>query len=368
MINDGQNINLFSRRLDHAGVVMESTGNIFVTNFNASTEVISNGGFRVWFSRASLKGQYNIGFADWTLGENASVHDAILTSEIPDDPQSMLVIKNLQEGWMPVQPNHIMLPSGKHRLYFWVHSKGVCRFLAAESTDGIVYTVINAYDPCLYHHNDRTVSARLAGTAGLTIGEKNVQKEQWEQEAPIEMLSNDSTNIYLLPDGSFEMFTVALKQVPPNDKRYIPIDNAPGMIRQIARRTSKDGLTWSSGQIVITPDDDDAPGLQNYGLSVTHTEYGRIGLLGHYRADEQTLDIEYCFSKDGIHWQRNWRDSLMERPTGVMMQLSPNRIIQADGKWWFFYTACNFDHNFKFEGNNATTKIKAASISLLNQA
>ncbi len=369
MINDGRNTNLFSNQLEHAGVIMESEDDGFqMTSYNASVETIGSGSFRVWFSKTSMKGQYNIGFADWTPGKPATVHNAILTSEISDKPKSMLVIRNLPEGWMPVQPNHIILPDGKHRLYFWVHGKGVCRFLAAESLDGITYTAMNAYEPCLYHHNDRTVSARLAGMAGLTIGEKNIQKELWEKEAPVEMLSNDSTNVYLLPDGTFEMFTVALKQVSKTDKRYIPIDNAPGLIRQIARRTSKDGLTWSPGQIVITPDEEDAPGLQNYGLAVTYVENGRLGLLSHYRADKQTMDIEYCFSEDGIHWRRNWRNSLMERSPGVLMQLPSSKIIRANGKWWLFYTECNFDHNFKYADNKPTTRIKAASLSPLNQA
>ncbi len=100
------------------------------------------------------------------------------------------------------------------------------------------------------------------------------------------------------------MYSVGLIDVPKNDPRYFAHDNAPGLIRVIDRRTSEDGLHWSDRKRVLVPDEADPTDQQFYYLAVTHTERGRVGMLGHYRVEAQTMDLEWCFSKDGITWER----------------------------------------------------------------
>ena len=116
------------------------------------------------------------------------------------------------------------------------------------------------------------------------------------------LLSNDATNVYQLPDGTFEMYSVALVQVEKDDPRYAPQDNLKGYMRVIDRYTSADGLTWGNRKRVITPDADDPIDQQFYYLSVTYTDQGRLGLLGSYSLDAQAIDIEPCYSDDGITW------------------------------------------------------------------
>ena len=103
------------------------------------------------------------------------------------------------------------------------------------------------------------------------------------------------------------MYSVGLIEVPKGDPRYIAHDNAAGLVRVIDRRTSEDGLRWSDRQRVLVPDEDDPIDQQFYYLAVTHTERGRVGMLGHYRVEAQTMDLEWCFSKDGITWERPLR-------------------------------------------------------------
>ena len=58
----------------------------------------------------------------------------------------------------------------------------------------------------------------------------------------------------------------------------------------VDRYVSEDGLHFEKRQRVIDRDAKDPPDQQFYYLSVTHTPKGRIGMLGHYRCQAQTMD------------------------------------------------------------------------------
>ena len=99
---------------------------------------------------------------------------------------------------------------------------------------------------------------------------------------------------------------------------------------------------------VIEPDSDDPTDLQFYYLGVTHTPAGRLGMLGHYRAGAQTMDIEWCFSQDGVQWERPFHAPGFARPEegpdcyGVY---TPHAVVFRDGKAKLFYTGTNSAHN-----------------------
>jgi len=183
------------------------------------------------------------------------------------------------------------------------------------------------------------VDGKAALEAGLErFAKRKAAPVEGEPLAPARLISNDATNVYQLPDGSFEMYSVALMQVDKDDPRYAAQDNIPGLVRVINRYTSADGLAWSNRQRVITPDAADPHDLQFYCLSVTNTERGRIGLLGHYRLDAQTIEIEACFSTDGITWQRPQRQAWITRDAPGSTAASyllhaPHAMIQRDGQW-----------------------------------
>jgi len=327
--------------------------NGWVQNFTSAAEPLENGGWRIWTSLSGPKGvAKKIGFHEGRPGGEWQRTLAVCTPGEPD-PSAALALGGLPHGWEPVQPVTLRLKDGRTRIYFWAHGNGVVRYLAADSVDGRAFKVLNALSPCLYHIGDRAVDGKAAVEAGLTgRAKKKAAPSDGEPLAPAHLITNDATNVYQLADGSFELYTVALVTVGRDDPRYAASDNIPGLVRVIDRLTSADGLTWGNRQRVIEPDADDPQDLQFYYLSVTHTERGRIGLLGHYRLGAQTIDIEPCFSKDGMTWQRPHRKAWITRDTPGSTAASyllhaPHAMVQRDGLWHLFYTGGNFSHNHR---------------------
>lgn len=323
----------------------------WVQNFTSTAEPLEGGRWRVWASISVPKADVKqIGCFTGSVGGDWKWNAAACTPG-DADTNAELAIGGLPEDWNPVQVVTLRLKDGRTRLYFWAHGKGIVRYLAADSEDGRVFKVVNALTPCIYHPADRAVDGKAAQEAGLERFAKRVAAPvDGEPLAPAVLISNDATNVYQLPDGSFEMYSVALMQVGKDDPRYAAQDNIPGLVRVIDRYTSADGLVWGDRRRVITPDADDPQDLQFYYLSVTHTERGRIGLLGHYRLDAQTIDIEPCFSTDGIHWERPHRRPWVTRDApgttaASYMLHAPHAMVQRDGLWHLFYTGGNFAHN-----------------------
>lgn len=327
----------------------------WVQNFTSTVESMDGGTWRVWSSVSVPKEKGDlkqIGYHTGKVGGEWKHTAAVCTPGEPD-AKADLAIGGLPEGWNPVQVVTLRLKDGRTRLYFWAHGKGVVRYLAADSTDGRSFKVVNALAPCIYHPADRAVDGKAAAEAGLTRrAKKKATPVEGEPLAPARLISNDATNVYQLPDGRFEMYTVALMEVGKDDPRYAPQDNIPGLIRVIDRLTSADGLTWDNRQRVITPDAKDPHDLQFYYLAVTYTDRGRVGMLGHYRLDAQTIDIEPCFSADGITWQREQRKPWVARDAagvtaGSYLLHAPHALVRRDGLWYLFYTGGNFSHNHK---------------------
>ncbi|MCW0221075.1 MAG: hypothetical protein OJI67_22290 [Prosthecobacter sp.] len=325
----------------------------WMQNFTSTVEPIDADQWRIWMSISVPKGdEKNIGYVTGRIGGPWKQTLAVCTPGEPD-PQAELAIGGLPEGWHPVQVVTLRLQDGRTRLYFWAHGAGVVRYIAADSQDGRQFRVVNALRPCIYHPADRAVDGSVAVEAGLPrFAKRKAAPVEGEPLAPASLLSNDATNVYQLPDGSFEMYSVGLMQVGKDDPRYAPQDNVPGLIRVIDRYTSADGLTWGNRQRVITPDAEDPTDLQFYYLSVTHTPQGRIGLLGHYRLDAQTIDIEPCFSTDGIHWQRPQRQPWIKRDApneglGSYLLHAPHAMVERNNQWHLFYTGGNFSHNHR---------------------
>ncbi len=351
------------------GIVMQHHGEPqggWVQNFTCSVEPLKDGRWRWWCGVSGKETvPKNIGVAEGRPGEKITPTYAVLTSGEPDRT-APLSIGNLPEGWRPIQAVHLQLLDGRKRLYFWAHATGVVRYLAADSDDGRAYRVVDPLRPCIYHPADRAVDGSASLELGLTRFAKRVAAPvEGEPLAPSALISNDATNVYQLPDGTFEMYSVGLIQVGKDHPGYMPHDNVAGLIRVIDRYTSADGLRWGDRQRVITPDADDPHDLQFYYLSVTHTERGRVGMLGHYRLEAQTIDIEPCFSADGVHWQRPARRPWLPRGDSTQIDSyilhSPHSLVQRDGKWWLFYTGGNFSHNHRDSHGDPTRAVMLAT-------
>lgn len=334
------------------GVVLtgDAPSDRWLQNFLSAAEPLDGARWRLWYSINHASIPANFGIAEGVPGETMERHLAELSPGEPADAR--LAIGGLPAGWRPVAPTHLRLASGKHRLYFWIHASPVVRYVAADSDDGRRYRVVNALRPCLYHPSDRAVDGQAAAAAGLTrLAGKQSTRVAGERAAPSQLIANDATTVYQRADGTFEMYSVGLVEIQPNDPRYIKEDNAAGWLRVIDRYTSGDGLEWTDRRRVIAPDKQDAVDQQFYYLSVNDTPTGRIGMLGSYRVREQIVDLQWCFSPDGVAWQRPIREAWLPRgkagePDSLSIYAGHN-LVEHRGRWHLFYTGVNYTHNFR---------------------
>jgi len=82
----------------------------------------------------------------------------------------------------------------------------------------------------LYHPHDRAACGVASPDGVLLHPERSRDRPADEPLALPHLISNDATNIYQRPDGTFELYSVALIPVPKTDPSYIPHDNAPGLL------------------------------------------------------------------------------------------------------------------------------------------
>lgn len=334
------------------GVILEATEpweGQSIQNFTTRAEALADGAWRIWYSVSGAPGGFGLAYAEGIPGQTMKKVPAVCSPGEPAD--APFAIGNLPEKWRPVQVVHLLLRNGRHRLYFWAHGPQVVRYLAAESDDGRCYRVLDPLHPVLYHPGDRAARG-VATPDGLILHPAPIKTRPADEPLAVSrLISNDATNVYQLPDGTFELYSVGLVRVPKGDTSYIAQDNVPGLLRVIDRYTSADGLHFETRQRIIQRDAQDPADQQFYYLAVTPTPQGRVGLLGHYRCEAQTMDVEWCFSRDGISWQRPLRQAWLPRgqpPAPDCLGIYANsQLVQQGGRWHLFYTGVNSTHNGK---------------------
>lgn len=348
------------------GVILEPTEpweTDHIQNFTSVVEPLDADRWRFWYSPCGARDSFTLAYAEGVPGRPMRKVPARLSAGRPlDTPFS---IGNLPAGWRPTQVVHIHLPNDRHRIYFWAHGDGILRYLAAESDDGRRYRVLDPYRPVLYHYHDRAAGG-VTSPDGLRLNPRPASRPADEPAAPPHLLSNDATNVYHLPDGTFETFSVALLSVPRDNPAYVAEDNAAGLIRVVDHLTSADGLRFENRRRVIQLDAADPPDQQFYYLAVTPTPQGRVGMLGHYRVRAQTMDLEWCFSADGRSWRRPHRTAWLPRgdetdPDSYGIY-APSSLVQRDGRWHLFYTGVNSAHNARQSLGRPRTVIMHASV------
>lgn len=335
-----------------------------VQSFTCATEPLDGDRWRLWYTTTGPDKTRNIGFADGKPGEPLQRTLAVLSPGEPAD--APFSVGNLPADWRPVQVVHLQLQNGRHRIYFWAHGPKVVRYLIAESDDGRRYRVLDPLRPCLYHPNDRAVDGPVLAEMGLRrMAKRKAAPVAGERLASARLVSNDATNVYQLADGTFEMYSVGLVEVDRQDPAFVGHDNAAGWVRVIDRYASRDGLDWTERRRVIVRDQADPDDMQFYYLAVTHTPQGRVGMLGHYRCQAQTMDIEYCFSTDGLAWQRPARHAWITRGQPYEPDCygiyAPHALVERGGRWHLFYTAVNGAHNHKHAYGRSTQQVMYAS-------
>ena len=83
--------------------------------------------------------------------------------------------------------------------------------------------------------------------------------------------------------------------------------NCPLRRRLIGRSESPDMIHWSDAETILMPDGQDPPDLEFYSLGVTTYAGLYLGLLRNFRTNKATHHPELVFSRDGIHYERNYR-------------------------------------------------------------
>jgi hypothetical protein len=77
-------------------------------------------------------------------------------------------------------------------------------------------------------------------------------------------------------------------------------------------------IHWSEPETIIVPDEKDPPDLEFYTLDMTTYAGLYVGLLWNFRTNDATHEPEIIFSRDGIHYQRNYRQPFVPRgPKGA---------------------------------------------------
>jgi|UniRef100_UPI003783A60D hypothetical protein len=125
-------------------------------------------------------------------------------------------------------------------------------------------------------------------------------------------------------------------------KAWIPgPDGGLGWKHGMGRVESKDLLHWSRPQIVCFPDEHD--GTLEFHTSPVFFRHDRYFSLNQIlnRPGGGTMDIELMLSRDGIDWQRPFRDDLwLKRSPGELFDsgtLATNADIVIEGREMRFY-------------------------------
>ena len=70
---------------------------------------------------------------------------------------------------------------------------------------------------------------------------------------------------------------------------------------------------WSEPEIIMVPDEHDFPDTEFYSMPVIAYEGIYVGLLWIFRTTNVTHHPEVVFSRDGVHFQRNFREPFIPR-------------------------------------------------------
>ena len=83
--------------------------------------------------------------------------------------------------------------------------------------------------------------------------------------------------------------------------------------RLIGMAESPDMIHWTEPEIILVPDQDDFPDTEFYALPGLPYEGIDVGLLWIFRTTNVTHSPEVIFSRDGFHYQRNYREPFIPR-------------------------------------------------------
>ena len=132
-----------------------------------------------------------------------------------------------------------------------------------------------------------------------------------ERKTAVFTETNDAYSLVAAADGSgYILYQTRLRDWP---EKPFP-DNLSAYRRVTSLRRSPDLVTWTGQEIILEPDDQDAPSCEFYLLKVFRYCDRYVGLIRKYYADPTTPGkhgniwrCELIFSDDGARWERPYR-------------------------------------------------------------
>ena len=323
--------------------------------FAGSIVELPEGGYRLYYSGKVSEGERKYGLAvaeslDGTTWQKPPLGQL----EREGSDTNRIVPENMPDSASLTQPQVVRLPDGTWLMWVWWHGKeiGMFRYVRAESSNGIRWRFSDTDVPAVMHPADRELgqNAWVAGLTGASEEDNFADQRTLDFEKAKRLRSNDATYVYYDDEARvFIMYSVWLMPVDESTHRLTPHDNAPQVLRTIHRRESPDSIHWSDPEMLIFADENDPLHQQFYYLACQPDGLWNIGMLGHYRCWEQSMDLELCFSRDTHHWIRPLRGGWVPRGTvsdpDHMAVYAPNRLIDMGSNWRLLYRAGNEKHN-----------------------
>ena len=86
----------------------------------------------------------------------------------------------------------------------------------------------------------------------------------------------------------------------------------PPAMRLIGRSESPDLVHWSEPETILLPDQNDPPDLEFYSMWATTYENFYLGMLWNFRKTNTTILPQLVFSRDGIRYDRRYRQPFIQ--------------------------------------------------------
>jgi len=141
--------------------------------------------------------------------------------------------------------------------------------------------------------------------------------KRWEVVEALKLKTADSLYVYRFEDdGPYVAYHKTEIPCPPG--ALVPYDVGAGGVRIIVRRTSQDGSTWSDPwQLALAPDWRDPQDTQFMELGPIVQPGGLIATTTVYHNLNQSIDLQFAASRDGVTWWRpDRRPCLPNAPLG----------------------------------------------------
>ena len=239
---------------------------------------------------------------------------------------------------LAICPNVIKRGPGDWHLYYWdavkaSHSAGVIHY---TGTDGIHWK-LGRTNPVVQTPVDRTRSGGVEDVLRVSYDPRKEQFLLSQRTLPLENLERP----------------LLQKKVPSGLTQ-----------RRVSLATSKDGERFTPTRTVLTPELNDPPDTQFYGLSPFRYEDAYLGYLLCYRTGRPGMDVELAYSADGTSWRRvapNVRylaNGPKEYDIGLI-HCAPHPIHVGD-KHYVYYHGTNSDH----AGETVTGNPRCSNLSL----